>query len=73
MATYKEIQNYVKENFGYIPKTCWIAHTKEICGLSPKVARNRKNINERIFPCPAKNQEDIKKAFQYFGMIKMSK
>jgi len=49
MATYKEIQEYVKMNYGYIPKTCWIAHTKEICGLSPKVANNRNDINSRVF------------------------
>lgn len=69
MATYKEIQEYVKLNFGYTPKTCWIAHTKEICGLSPKVANNRNNVNVRLFPCPENKQEEIKKAFKYFGMI----
>jgi hypothetical protein len=69
MATYNEIQDYVKVNFGYTSKTCWIAHTKEIYGLSPRVANNRNNVNERVFPCPEKKQEDIKKAFQYFGMI----
>ncbi|MBB6444104.1 hypothetical protein [Bacillus benzoevorans] len=69
MATYKEIQAFVKENFGYTPKTCWIAHTKEICGLSPKVAHNRNKVNERVFPSPEEKQEDIKSAFRYFGMI----
>ena len=24
MATYKEIQGYVKETYGFLPKTCWI-------------------------------------------------
>lgn len=69
MATYKEIQEYVKMNFGYIPKTCWIAHAKEICGLSPKIANNRNDINKRVFPCPAEKQSEIKKAFKHFGMI----
>jgi hypothetical protein len=69
MATYKEIQEYVKINFGYNPKTCWIAHTKEICGLSPKTANNRNDINKRVFPCLAEKQADIKNAFKHFGMI----
>jgi len=69
MATYKEIQEYVKENFGYTPKPCWIAHSKEIYGLSPKTATNRKDLSKREYPCPEEKQEDIKNAFQHFGMI----
>lgn len=69
MATYKEIQEYVWLNFGYKPKTCWIAHCKEIYGLSPRIAPNRKNSQKRKHPCPAAKQADIKKSFQHFGMI----
>lgn len=29
MATYKQIQEYLKYNYGFVPKTCWIAHMKE--------------------------------------------
>lgn len=70
MGTYKELQAYVKMNFGYTPKTCWIAHMKEICGLSPKVAYNRNDINKREFPCPKEKQDDIKNAFRHFKMIR---
>lgn len=69
MATYKEIQEYVKVNFGYTPKTCWIAHSKEVYGLSPKVASNRNDINKREYPCPKEKQEDIKNAFKHFVML----
>jgi hypothetical protein len=69
MATYKEIQEYVRVNFGYKPKTCWIAHSKEIYGLSPKTAANRKDSNKREYPCPIEKQEDIRKAFLHFGML----
>lgn len=69
MATYKEVQEYVHVNFGYRPKTCWIAHSKEIYGLSPKTAANRKDSNKREYPCPIEKQEDIKKAFLNFGML----
>ncbi|HHU49618.1 MAG: hypothetical protein ACOYEH_04250 [Caldicoprobacterales bacterium] len=69
MATYKEIQEYVQLNFGYKPKTCWIAHAKEIYGLSPKTAANRKDLKKRKYPCPEEKQEDIKKAFSHFRML----
>ena len=62
MATYKEIQKHVKQNFGYLPKSCWIAHAKEICGLNPKISSNRYDINKRVCPCPVNKIDDIKQA-----------
>jgi len=38
---YKEIQRYVKEHYGFTPKTCWIADRKEELGFRPKRAWNR--------------------------------
>ena len=69
MATYKVIQEYVKLNYGYSPKSCWIAHMKECCGLSPRVSHNRYDVNLRTHPCPAGKQDDLKQAFRHFGMI----
>ena len=40
MATYKQIQDWVKDNHGFVPKTCWIAHVKETCGLDLRDASN---------------------------------
>ena len=40
-ATYKEIQEYAKVNYGFVPKTCWITHMKEVCGIAVKNAPNR--------------------------------
>jgi len=71
VATYKEIQDYVKTTSGYTPKTCWIAHCKEIYGLEPKISPNRHDIGKRKYPCPKEKQEDIKRAFQFFGMSKV--
>lgn len=69
MATYKNIQEYIKLKHGYTPKSCWIAHMKEVHGLNPKIANNRFSPNSRTNPCPLKRQEDIKEAFQHFSMI----
>ena len=69
MATYKEIQAYVKEKYGFIPKTCWIAHMKEVCGLSVKKAPNRISPDKREKPCPPEKMNYIKDTFTHFGMI----
>ncbi|OMD93551.1 hypothetical protein [Paenibacillus odorifer] len=69
MATYKQIQEYVKHECGYIPKSCWIAHMKELSGLHPKMSSRRYSPNARVHPCPIEKQDDIKESFQYFKMI----
>ena len=68
MATYEQIQLWVKENYGYVPKTCWIAHVKEISGLPVKRAHNR--IGEaRKNPCPQNKVDSIQQCFRHYGMI----
>lgn len=67
MATYSEIQNYVENMFGYEPKTCWIAHAKEIFDILIKRAHNR--FGERLHPCPTCKLGHIGAAFDYFRMI----
>ena len=69
MATYKEIQAYVKEIYGFTPKTCWIAHMKEVCGISVKNAPNRISPDKREKACPPEKMKYIKDAFTHFGMI----
>lgn len=69
MAIYKEIQAYVHEMSGFVPKTCWIAHVKEMCGIPVRTAYNRKSADSRAHPCPPDKQEAIKSALEHFGMI----
>lgn len=69
MATYKEIQDYVKRKFGYTIKPCWIAHVKELCGIPVRKAHNRIYTNKRMNPCPPDKIDSIKSAFRKFGMI----
>jgi hypothetical protein len=65
MATYKQIQEYIKINYGITPKTCHIAHVKEICGLPLRKAWNRQT--QRKYHCPPELIPKIKKAFVVFG------
>lgn len=68
MATYKQIQDYVKQKHGYVPKICWIAHMKELSGLHPEISPRRYSSNARVHPCPIEKQDAIKESFQYFKM-----
>jgi hypothetical protein len=69
MATYKQIQGYVKEKFGYVPRASWIAHVKEICGLNPQMATNRRSPVDRLNPCPEDKQNHLREAFSHFNII----
>jgi hypothetical protein len=69
MATYKEIQEYVKLKYGKTVKSCWIAHVKELNDLPRKVSPRRYDPNKRVHPCPDRYVDKIEDAFRYFKMI----
>ena len=52
MATYKEIQEVVKNKHGFSPKTCWIAHVFSALGKNMRQAPNRHDNATRKHPCP---------------------
>lgn len=47
MATYKQIKDFVRNKYGYMPKSCWITHVKELCGLNPKRSKKTSIIGFR--------------------------
>ncbi len=67
MATYRTIQDWVRRNYGWQPKTCWIAHCKELSGLTVPPASNRQGAVHQV-PCPPEKQEAIFAAFKHFSM-----
>ena len=70
MATYAQIQEHIRTQYGFVAQTCWIAHVKEMCGLQLRVSHNRHDPSKREKPCPPDKVEPIKAAFRHFGMIK---
>ena len=68
VATYRDIEQWVKANYGWKPKTCWIAHCKELVGLPVRRAYNRFS-DDRQEPCPEHKRHAIIEAFRHFGMI----
>ena len=68
MKTYEKIQNWVQKRYGWQPKTCWIAHCKELAGLERHDAPNRIE-GERANPCPKEERGAIFAAFRHYGML----
>jgi hypothetical protein len=68
MATYREIQDYVRKHDGFAPKSCWIAHVMSDHGLTTRQAPNRINVTERKHPCPETKRPAIMTALRHFGM-----
>lgn len=69
MATYKQIQEWVKNAYGFTPKTCWIAHVKSENGKTSRVAPNRIDPGARKHPCPSNKRAVIEQALRHFGDI----
>ncbi len=68
IATYQQLQAWVKRYHGFVPKTCWIAHCKELNGLPVRRAPNRRGSG-RMVPCPLAKRAAIKAAFRHFGIL----
>ena len=68
MATYKQITEWVKVNYGYTAKGCWIADRKAFHGLSAGRPHVRKGT-PRKYPCPVNKRGTIDAALRHFGMI----
>ena len=66
-ATYAEIKECVKRQFGFVPKSSWIAHVKELNGL--RVGRNRPHARVRQVPCPPDKREPIEQSMRRLGVI----
>jgi hypothetical protein len=69
MATYAEIQRYVKLRHGFLPKTCWIADVKAERGLITRIAPNRIDASRREVPCPPDKKPALEDALRHFSMI----
>lgn len=69
MATYKQIQEYVKSHHGVSVKTCHIAHVKHLHGFTMKKAPNRISPDSRVYECPEHFVPLIEQAMKHFGMI----
>lgn len=68
--TYKRIQEYVQEKYGFKVHTAYIAEVKRMVGLdmhkAPNAVEQRKH---EYHPCPPEKVEAIKDTLRHFGLI----
>jgi len=69
VATYPDIQDYVRRKCGRTVKTCWIAHVKELNGLEVRRAPNRFQGEGRSNPCPDWARPLIEEALRHFKTL----
>ncbi len=69
-ATYKQIQNYVLEKFGFKVSTLYIAQVKKKHGLEVREHYNiSKNEKQKIPQCTIEKEEAILDALKHFKMV----
>lgn len=68
--TYKRIQEYVQEKYGFKVHTAYITEVKHMVGLdmhkAPNAVEQRKH---EYHPCPPEKVEAIKDALRHFGLV----
>jgi len=69
MATYRQIQDDIRQRYGRTVETCWIAHVKELNGLTRRMSPNRILPTARKHPCPPKWRPVIEDSMRRFGML----
>lgn len=70
MAAYREIQAWVRQNFRFLPQSCWIADVMNDFGLTKRIAANRLSSAVRTNPCPLGGRRDaIVSALRHFEML----
>ena len=68
--TYKQIQNYVLEKFGFEVSTLYIEQVKKKHGLEVSEHYDMsKNEKQKVPQCPIKKEEAILDALKHFKML----
>lgn len=68
MATYEELEAWIKNEHRFTPRRCWIAHVKSLVGIANSRVRNA----DRKVPCPDERRDAIKAALKHFKMLRGS-
>ena len=69
MNIYTTVQLKVKQQAGFVPKTCWIAHVLELNGQKLRPAHNRKDKTKREVPCPPNKRKPIERVLRELKKI----
>lgn len=72
-ATYKKIQEYVKEKYGFHVHSTYIAEVKRKYGVSMHEAPNKVEEPKREYPCPEEKVRAIEDALKYFNIFYLTR
>ena len=61
-----DIQQWVRERYGFAPHPYWISHCRELFLETPEAPQGRKPWHD----CPPDKREAIRDAFLQFGLIR---
>lgn len=67
MATYKEIQEDIRQRHHVTVKTFWIADIKRQHGQTRRIASNRLDPERAKYPCPQDKQVLIEESLKRLG------
>jgi len=67
-SAYRDIRAYVYARHGFSPRTGWIAHVKELNGLTLRPTHNRHG-STRVDPCPPERRAAIEEALRHFRTL----
>ena len=69
-ASYREINEWIQEQYGFKVSSLYIAQVKDKCGLEKRENYNHaKSEGGKVPKCPPEKEEAIMAAFKYFGLL----
>ncbi len=68
-ATYTEIKEWIKSEYGLKVSSLYVAQIKDKCGFDKRLNYNMGENKSRVPKCPPEKEKAIMEAFEYFNMI----
>ena len=68
-ATYDVIRDETRRQYGFSPKSCWIAHVLSDFGTTKRQAWNRLDPEKRAVPCPPRRPVDVERVLRELSCI----
>ena len=69
-ASYRELKEWILQEYGVKVSSLYIAQMKDKCGIIERECYNKpKTEGNRVPKCPLEKEEIIMAAFKHFGMV----
>lgn len=68
-ATYTEIKEWIKSEYGLKVSSLYVAQIKDKCGFEKRLNCNMGDNKSRVPKCPPEKEKAIMAAFKHFNMV----